>query len=537
MRIVVAVLISALGAGLFAAADTVGVTERSRSASWTFRVSFSGDFPPLDPALLPPGQPLWPELEYATCAKLLNYPDRGGKAGSRVHPEVAAGFPRISRGGRKYTFTIRRGFRFNTGALVTASTFAYAINRDLNPALASPAVTYLQDIVGARAVISGRAATASGVRAVSTNTLVIRLIRPAFDLVARLAMPYFCAIPKDLPATPGGVTPPSSAGPYYYSEYVRGQRLVLRRNPFYRGSRPRKPATIVWSLNQPLNTIALQVERGDADYGIIGIADRSRLARDYGVNRRQFFVAPTPSVVCLALNTQRPLFKNNVALRKAVNYAIDRPALIEQFGGFGRATDQYLAPSMPGFSDARLYPLERPFVKKAKALAAGHLRSRRAVLYLRNASATAQARGQIIQANLARIGLQVDVVIQDRTHDPARRGEPFDMVDVGCPFPDYPDPYATLVAGFDGRQIRDEHNSNLSYLNNRRFNRLFAAASRLTGPARYRAFGQIDVELARDVAPAAAYMVIPRTVFVSARIGCVRINPVYGLSSGAACLR
>src|SRR3954469_9691615 len=58
-------------------------------------VTQTQDFPSLDPALAQT-QEAW-ELEYATCAKLLNYPATGGYRGTRLAPEVAATLPRISR--------------------------------------------------------------------------------------------------------------------------------------------------------------------------------------------------------------------------------------------------------------------------------------------------------------------------------------------------------------------------------------------------------------------------------------------------------
>ena len=58
--------------------------------------------------------------------------------------------PRVSQDGKTYTFRIRPGFRFNTGARVRAANFAWAINRDLSPRMGSPAAAYLTDIVGAR---------------------------------------------------------------------------------------------------------------------------------------------------------------------------------------------------------------------------------------------------------------------------------------------------------------------------------------------------------------------------------------------------
>ena len=80
------------------------------------------------------------------------------------------------------------------------------------------------------------------------------------------------------------------------------------------------------------------------------------------------------------LNTSRPLFKNNPKLRQALNFAVDRKTLTRELGPFvGTATDQYLRLSLPGFRDERIYPLKGPDLKKARALAKGHMRERKAV--------------------------------------------------------------------------------------------------------------------------------------------------------------
>ena len=70
-------------------------------------------------------------LEYATAAKLYNYPDRSGPAGAKLLPEVASNFT-VSNSGKTYTFTIRKGFRFSDGKPVTAKIFTRAIDRTAN---------------------------------------------------------------------------------------------------------------------------------------------------------------------------------------------------------------------------------------------------------------------------------------------------------------------------------------------------------------------------------------------------------------------
>ncbi|MDH4346532.1 MAG: ABC transporter substrate-binding protein, partial [Thermoleophilia bacterium] len=71
-------------------------------------------------------------LEYLTCVRLLTYPDKPGAAGARLTPEVAKGMPRVSKNGRVYTFTVRKGFRFSDGSAVTPRSFVRAIERGLS---------------------------------------------------------------------------------------------------------------------------------------------------------------------------------------------------------------------------------------------------------------------------------------------------------------------------------------------------------------------------------------------------------------------
>jgi YVTN family beta-propeller protein len=69
------------------------------------------------------------QIRYATCAKLVNYPDAPGPGGARLVPEVAESVPTATAGGRTYAFRIRRGFRFSppSNESVTARTFMYSL--------------------------------------------------------------------------------------------------------------------------------------------------------------------------------------------------------------------------------------------------------------------------------------------------------------------------------------------------------------------------------------------------------------------------
>ena len=116
----------------------------------------------------------------ATCGGLLTYPAEPFPQGLRLVPEIADGPPTITNGGKTYTFTIRKGFRFSTGSPVTARSFAHTINRLLSPTMKSRYAEDYADILGARKVIEGKAETAFGIVA-RGNTLIIRLTKPAGD--------------------------------------------------------------------------------------------------------------------------------------------------------------------------------------------------------------------------------------------------------------------------------------------------------------------------------------------------------------------
>jgi len=529
----------AVGAGLLGLASTRSDAAQPAAKApkgGTFRVIFA---PPeqldtMDPAIANT-QASWALLD-ATCARLMTYPDKPAPAAFRPVPEVAARAPGVSRDGKTYTFTLRRDFRFSDGRPVDARAFARAINRTLAPGLRSLGARYMLDIVGAGAVRAGRSATARGVVAKGYR-LVIRLEEPLGDFAARTTMPFFCAVPPNLPADPEGLGAFPGSGPYYVAEYRAGQRIVIKRNRYYRGKRPHHVDGFAVDLTAGSPQEVLnRIEDGRADWGIVPpplyYAPERELVRKYGINRSQFHVRPGFTFRGFVLNTASPLFRGNLRLRKAVNLAIDRKG----FGVFPgtRFTDQYLPPSLPGFRNAKIYPLLGPDIREARRLARGHLRGGKAVLYVNDLPLTLGI-GQVLKKNLAEIGLDVEVRGIPGPALPARvstPGEPFDMVFFVTPSVDYYDPYAFLNLLFESRFIGS---TNWSNFRSPKFDRRLRAASRLRGDARLRAYGRLDVQLAREAAPIAASAYIGEPTLVSKRVGCILLRPALDLTT--ACLK
>ena len=550
-RLMLSIAMLALGAGLLAATGTAGSSGSSATEAasgpaqkgGTFRVSLNTDIDYVDSALAY-YVPSW-GIEYATTALLMNYPDAPAPRGSRLGPEVSQGVPRISRDGKTYTFNLKRTYRFSNGQRIQAKHYAAAINRVLNPKMASPGQPFVEDIVGGKAVVDGRAARASGIRVLSPYRMRIRLTKRAPDLLSRLAMPFFAPIPTNLPINSEGVgAPVVGSGPYYISRWDPKRAITLLPNRFYRGPRPHNVNRVEYDIGLPLTTIRLNIENNTSDFPGDGLppAAYAELGQKYGVRKAspgQFFVNPSAAFRYLAMNHDRPLFggsaAGNVGLKKAVNNAIDRIAMINQRGAYaGVINDQYMPPTMRGFKNQAIYP-SRPNVSRARSLAQGNTRGGKGVFYCANSGA-APPTCQIVQDNLKAIGLDMEVQLYPRAVQFAKtgtRGEPFDLTLEGWHM-DYFDPYDFIFL-LDGTTIRPANNVNFSYFNSPAYNRKIAAAASLVGQARYRAFGNLDIDLARNAAPLASYITDNTRHLVSRSVGCYHYHPVVELDIAAIC--
>lgn len=529
----------AVGITLLVASAPAGSAFESKKGG-TLRLSRHTDIDFVDPGLAYYSTSA--SLLYVTCANLFNYPDAPGAAGLRPTPEVVKTYT-VSRDGRTYTFDLHRTFRFHTGAQVTARSYFDAFNRVANPKLRSPATPYLREIVGAAAVIAGKAQTISGVRALEPYRLRIRLTRPVGDLNARLTMAFFCPILPGMAVDPKGVDNPAGSGPYYVAERIVNQRVILKRNPYYRGKRPANVDEIVWTfgMSQEACLAATEEDRIDlcVEFGIPQTAYR-RLADTYGVNRPggRFFVSPRLDVWYFAFNHDRPAFKGRgqIPLKKAINYAIDRRALGKTFGYLGGTVDDQLLTPTLGRNEA-MYPLAGDPAQARRWLGRAARKPAKLVLYAFTDRPGNVAAAQVFAANMKRIGIDVEVKYFEQLTQVQKvgtRGEPFDVAMLAWTT-DYADPAAYFEPLLTGANIAPTGNLNAAYFDDPRINARIAAAGRLRGAPRRKAWADLDVDLMRNNPPWAPYFHTTRPNFVSQSYGCFLYHPFYGVDLAAAC--
>jgi len=503
----------------------------------TLNVDMLTDTDYTDPAL-DYYQPGW-ELEFATCLKLLNYPDVNGPKASQLQPEAATGFPKVSNNGKTYDFTVNASFtKFSNGQPVTAANFKAAFDRDADPKMQSPAVAFFSDIVGSdKSPVSGVV--------VKGNHLIITLTHAAPDFLARVAMPFFCAIPTNLAHDPNGVLTPPSAGPYYISARVPNKSITLKRNPYYKGKRPHNVNEIDYTIGNSQAATYLRLQQGATDYSPTGIpaASYAEAAQKYGINKGQFWVKPELAVSYFAFNHDRPLFKgaSGTALAKAINYAIDRKAILAQAGYLaGKRTDQILPPGMAGFRDADLYPLKGPDIATAKKwFAKSGVKSGTTLEYYTSNAPANLLQSQIVQFNLKQIGLNINIHAFARAvqfEKDGTRGEPFDITQEGWGA-DYADPYDFINVLLYGGNLHATNNNNVAYFNDPTYNKQMVAASLLSGQARYTAYGNLDVNIMAQNPPWAARSNPNDRILFSSRVGCFVYMPTYEVDLAAACIK
>ena len=278
---------------------------------------------------------------------------RGGSEGTQIVPNLAISLPVITAGGTRYAFQLHRGIRYSNGTLVKASDFRRAFER----ALRHPELGWEFPLVGADACERRpRSCDLSrGIRTDdSTGTIVFHLRRPESEFLKDLS--FVPPIPRGTPDRDLGTRPVPSTGPYMIESYVPGRALTLVRNPYFRvrsrAARPDGfPDEIEFRLGGRSGGVTA-VERGRVDVTFVnsGHNEDVKALKDFKARyAAQVHVHAEQATVGVFLNTTHPPF-DDVGVRRAVNYAVDRAAISGSYGsGFAQPTCQPRPPGTVGF--------------------------------------------------------------------------------------------------------------------------------------------------------------------------------------------
>ena len=320
-----------------------------------------------------------PQLYYTVAAyQLANYVWTGlvgykhvaGSEGATLVPYLAESMPTISADGKNYKFTLRENLKYSDGRSVKASDFRYTIERAFK--MDSPGVGFFSDIKGVSGP-NGYAETKKGrIAGIITNdaarTIEIQLDQPRGDFLYILGLEFAHIVPTGTPASDQSTKPIPATGPYILKSYTPNRTIELARNPNYDGQIPTMPSgnpdrVVATIISDPVASYQ-RIVSGQADYNFNTVPN-DRLPEAQSKYKDQLRIYTNANTYYYALNNKLPPF-NNIDARRAVNYAIDRNAIISGvYGGLGRPTQNFLPPGYPQYKKIDEYTFD---LAKAKQL-------------------------------------------------------------------------------------------------------------------------------------------------------------------------
>lgn len=267
---------------------------------------------------------------------------RRDPASGELKPWLSSGWKQTAS--TTWTFTIRSGVKFSDGKPFDAQAAAFSINRALTKSLACDVNGY---------IFSGAQVSA---KALNPTTLQVTTQHPDPILPLRIS---FVQIVSPSTSMTKKTRSPIGTGPYELAKWSAGTSIELKRNQDYWGAKP-DYSQVRYQWRSAGSVRASMLKTGEAD--VAASLAPTDGAGKYGVTY------PSEQTAALRFDGRMaPL--NDIRVRQAINYAIDRAGLIKAvLPGFATPAAQLVPASAAGFNPSLTpWPYD---LAKAKSLVA-----------------------------------------------------------------------------------------------------------------------------------------------------------------------
>lgn len=270
---------------------------------------------------------------------LMRFDEKG-----EILPQIATGYT-ISDDSLTYTFDIRTDVTFHNGNPMTIEDVLYSYQK-------------LAGLNGEEA-LSSKFKLVTAIDKVDEDTLSFTLSEPSSAFLSTLVEPV---LPADYTAQSSS---PIGTGPFTFSSYVPGQKVVLNRNDaYYDTNRMAQIEQIEFRIMTDENSILMALKSGDLDMAQVLSMSVPALEKDFTITS-----FPQNMVQIFALNLEQKPF-DDIRVRRAINYAVDKDLIIEGVvSGYGSKLYTNASPVMSfwynDLSTNEPYPYNP---EKAKAL-------------------------------------------------------------------------------------------------------------------------------------------------------------------------
>jgi peptide/nickel transport system substrate-binding protein len=305
------------------------------------------------------------QLYQAIYDGLVAFKKGQGAEGFKVVADLAEEVPAPQDGGKTYVFKLRKGIKFSNGAPVTVNDVVASFKRIFK--ISGPTSgTFYNLIVGADACLKTPAScTLDGgvVGDEAAGTITFHLTQADPEFLYKLAVPHASILPAKAPTKPDDPEAQHipGTGTYMIKDYVPNDHINIVRNPeFKEWSAEAQPEAFADAIFYKFGVAEVDavtgIQNGDYDWMFDAPpADRLTDISDPKY-KSQLHLNPLTAVWYAPLNVNLWPF-NDKRVRQALNYAVDRAALVKVFGGAPLASPicQILPPDFPGHVDSCIY--------------------------------------------------------------------------------------------------------------------------------------------------------------------------------------
>jgi peptide/nickel transport system substrate-binding protein len=291
---------------------------------------------------------------------------------------------------RNYTFFLKKGVRFHNGRELKAADVKFVFERAMNPETKHPYPRYYEAI--GDIIVKDDYTITFSLKTLNANFL-LNLARQGSVIYPREAV-------DTLKSAPIGT------GPFRFEEWVRGDRIVLVRNPEYHvKGLPRLDRVTFRFITDP-NAVLAALKAGDVDASLFGLGAEhvQELSKDA---RFSLVVGDTTNDVILAMNNARKPF-SDVRVRRAVTHAINKPDVLNgAMFGMGKILGTNVDPLNPYYVDlASAMPYDPARARKLLA-EAGYPNGFDTVLRVSPQYPYTVRTGEILVDQLRKVGVNV----------------------------------------------------------------------------------------------------------------------------------
>jgi peptide/nickel transport system substrate-binding protein len=474
---------------------------------------------------------------------LLTFEKANGTAGLTIVPDLATALPKPQDGGKTYVFTLRPGIKFSDGRPVTVDDVVASFRRIYK--VGSPtAGTFFAGIVGADDCNKTPATcTLPGVVGDSkAATVTIHLTAPDAEFYDKMAFIHAVVLPADAPAKDAGVTPIPGTGPYMIASYDPNHALRLVRNPYFhvwsKAAQPDGyPDEILYSFGPDATSQVTMIENGQDDW----MFDQPPPDRQLEMEQKypsQLHLSPETGMYYASMNVNLPPF-NDIRVRHAINYAVDRRATVIAFGGRALATPtcQVLPPGIPGYQPYCPYTKNpgirwtAPDLAKARALIKASGTAGQPVTLITDDSSIGRNLGAYLQSLLTSLGYKATFKPISANIEYTYLQNSKNKVQIGLSYwlQDYPAPsdFLNVLYSCASYHPGSDSSINMSEFCDPKIDAQMQTAmtTSITDPAAANGmWASIDRQVT-DQAPAVMLFVPKQLNFVSSRVGNYTFNP------------